>query len=216
MEGTSFNPRLEQIDRANPPNFKPLVKEINNGDHVSEFLTTRAYRDIMTFILQLNRAMFPSKVSAEDDSETQGVQAWPLGCDAVDFSEPVRRVQLLLEKVESIIDEVPPDTGPRRFGNIAFRRWHEELERRTDVLLGECISSDLLDVKGKDPESLSAKAELTAYLLGGFGSNQRLDYGTGHELSFLAFLAGIWKLDGFAGADPGVEERGIVLGIIEP
>lgn len=35
------------------------------------------------------------------------------------------------------------------------------------------------------------------YLLGSFGSPQRLDYGTGHELSFAAFLCGIWVLGGF-------------------
>ncbi|KAL1954314.1 hypothetical protein VTO42DRAFT_1388 [Malbranchea cinnamomea] len=213
MEGTTLTPRLEQIDPANPPNFKNPVKEIHNADDVSAFLTTRAYKDIMTFILQLNRAMFPSKV-VEDG--VQKVQPWPLGCDNVEFSEPVRRLQLLLERVESIIDEVPPCTGPRRFGNIAFRKWHEELEKRIDGLFEECIPSRVLDTKGSDPESASAKAELIPYFLGGLGSSQRLDYGTGHELSFLAFLAGIWKLNGFAGADPGVEERGIVLGIIEP
>jgi hypothetical protein len=37
-------------------------------------------------------------------------------------------------------------------------------------------------------------------------------YGTGHELSFLAFLGGIWKLNGFPKTDPGVEERAIVVG----
>ena len=215
MEAT-LTPRLEQIDRANPPCFKRLVKQINNGDDVSEFLTSRAYKDIMTFILQLNRAMFPSKVPPDDDTQRQTVQTWPLGCDEVDFSEPVRRLQLLLERVESIIEDVPPDTGPRRFGNIAFRKWHEELENRADDLLGECLSSEILEMKGTDSESVNAKTELKAYFIGGFGSGQRLDYGTGHELSFLAFLAGIWKLGGFARDDPGAEERGMVLGVIEP
>ena len=42
------------------------------------------------------------------------------------------------------------------------------------------------------------------------------DYGTGHELSFLAFLGGIWKLNGFPKTDPGVEERAIVVGVIHP
>ena len=212
----ALTPRLEQIDIARPPSFKPLVKQINNGDDVSEFLTSRAYKDIMTFILQLNRAMFPSKIPAEDESQRQSVQTWPLSCDAVDFSEPVRRLQLLLERVESVIEDVPPDTGPRRFGNIAFRKWHEELEKRADDLLRECLSSELLDLKGNDSESVTAKTELKAYFIGGFGSGQRLDYGTGHELSFLAFLAGIWKLGGFARDDPGFEERGMVLGVIEP
>ena len=60
--------------------------------------------------------------------------------------------------------------------------------------------------------------ELESYLIGSFGSAERLDYGTGHELSFLAFLGCIWKLGGFQRQDGEVrlEERNIVLGIIEP
>jgi serine/threonine-protein phosphatase 2A activator len=39
-----------------------------------------------------------------------------------------------------------------------------------------------------------------------------LDYGTGHELSFLAFLACLSKIKAFA---PG-EERAIVIGVVQP
>ena len=214
-EAGNLTPHLEKIDVRQPPNFQTPTKGIHNDDDVSKFLRTRAYKDIMTFILQLNRAMVPSKITEYD---SQRIQAWPLGEEAVTFSEPVRRLQLLLERVESIIDEVPPDPGPRRFGNISFRKWHQVLEERAEQLLGECISSHILQLKGPDVASEPAVKELVAYLLGGFGSPQRLDYGTGHELSFLAFLAGIWKLDAFAGdcVVPGVEERGIVLGVIEP
>jgi serine/threonine-protein phosphatase 2A activator len=162
----------------------------------------------MTFLLQLNRAMFPRL------TDTKEPQTWPLQSDEVDFSEPVRRLQLLLSRLESIIDEVPPDTGPRRFGNISFRRWYEIVTDRAPQLLDEAISADILNA-GK-PSTSTAKTELTAYFLGSFGSAQRLDYGTGHELSFLAFLACLWKLDGFPQAGPGVEERSIVLGLIEP
>jgi serine/threonine-protein phosphatase 2A activator len=35
---------------------------------------------------------------------------------------------------------------------------------------------------------------MTPYFLGGFGSGQRLDYGTGHELSFAAFLCALFLL----------------------
>lgn len=60
--------------------------------------------------------------------------------------------------------------------------------------------------------------EVTPYFMGGFGSAQRLDYGTGHELSFLAFLGCIWKLGGFTreASDDGALERSIVIGVVEP
>jgi serine/threonine-protein phosphatase 2A activator len=58
--------------------------------------------------------------------------------------------------------------------------------------------------------------ELQKYLLGSFGSAQRLDFGTGHELSFLAFLAGLWKLGAFSADAQDSLERELVLGVIEP
>lgn len=190
-------------------NFITPVKRINESQDVSTFLTSKAYRDLMTFLLQLNRSMFPEKQS--DGS----AQSWPLHTDAVQFSAPVRQLQRLLSKLEDIMAEVPPDTGPRRFGNISFRKWHEVLASRASGLLRECLPSELLDVRSSE-EGPTAEAELTAYFLGSWGSGQRLDYGSGHELSFLAFLGAIWKLNGFPKSEPGVEERAIVLGVIEP
>ena len=39
-----------------------------------------------------------------------------------------------------------------------------------------------------------ALVEITPYFTGAFGSGQRLDYGTGHELSFCAFLCTLFLL----------------------
>jgi serine/threonine-protein phosphatase 2A activator len=206
-EGPHTVPLLERIAKTNHVFAEPS-KRIHEGGDVQSFLTSKAYRDIMTFLLQLNRAMFPRLTDANQP------QTWSLQSQEVDFSEPVRRLQLLLSKLESIIDEVPPDTGPRRFGNISFRRWYEIVTDRAPRLLDEAISTDILNAGGSSTST--ARTELTSYLLGSFGSAQRLDYGTGHELSFLAFLACVWKLNGFSQAGPGAEERGIVLGLIEP
>jgi serine/threonine-protein phosphatase 2A activator len=72
----------------------------------------------------------------------------------------------------------------------------------------------------KTGEIVRPLEEIKQYFLGGFGSSQRLDYGTGHELSFLAFLGCLWKLGFFPaqpeGETPGAVERSIVLGVIEP
>ncbi|KAL1964760.1 hypothetical protein VTN77DRAFT_6627 [Rasamsonia byssochlamydoides] len=211
LDGPSPVRVLETLDLSRGHAFTTPVKKIHEGQDVQAFLTSKAYSDIMTFLLQLNRAMFPRKVS-------QKVQSWPLNSDAVEFSEPVRRLQLLLSKLEAIIEEAPPDKGPRRFGNISFRKWYQIVESRVSELLDECLSPDVLGVTNaaSEPDSPTAKTELTAYFLGSFGSAQRLDYGTGHELSFLAFLTCLWKLNGFPKADPGVEERGIVLGVVQP
>ena len=190
--------------------FTEPSKKIHDHGDVSTFLTSKAYTDIMTFILQLNRSMFPSK--RPDGS----AQSWPLDSHDVQVSPPVQGLQELLAKLEAIIQEAPPDTGPRRFGNISFRKWYGIVESRAADLLEEYLLPDVLR-KSASPDGYTAKQELMAYFLGSWGSSQRLDYGTGHELSFLAFLAGVWKLGGFpAAADFGVEERSIVLMIVQP
>ncbi|KAL8900838.1 MAG: hypothetical protein Q9207_005494 [Kuettlingeria erythrocarpa] len=130
------------------------------------------------------------------------------------MSDAVRRLQGLIDRLNSIADDVPPDPGPRRFGNVAFRRWYEILEARLPALLADHLPVQVLS--SERASDISVQAELQSYLLGAFGSAQRLDYGTGHELSFLAFLGGIWKLGGFDTSSTGSEERGIVLGVIEP
>ena len=185
------------------------VKKIHEHGDVPHFLTSKAYTDVMKFLLQLNRSMFPSKQL--DGS----IQTWLLNSDNVQFSAPVRRLQGLLSKLEMIVQEAPPDTGPRRFGNVSFRKWFGIVESRAPGLLEECLPPEVLRNE-VNSGGCSAKQELMAYFLGSWGSPQRLDYGTGHELSFLAFLAGVWKLGGFPGADPGMEERAIVLGIVQP
>ncbi|KAF9889236.1 Serine/threonine-protein phosphatase 2A activator 1 [Aspergillus nanangensis] len=201
---------LPTLDPSAGHTFIEPCKRINEGEDVSEFLCSKAYVDIMTFLLQLNRSLFPTKLS--DGS----VQTYPLNSEAVEYSAPVRQLQQLLSKLEAILSEAPPDKGPRRFGNISFRRWHQLVESRVSDLLEECLSPELLQTKSSDPNGPTAEVELKSYFLGSWGSAQRLDYGTGHELSFLAFLAGIWKLNGFPKNTPGVEERAIVLGVIQP
>jgi serine/threonine-protein phosphatase 2A activator len=203
---------LPILEGSQPHTFLVPTKRINEGHDVPFFLTSRAYSDIGVFMMQLNTAMCPRK-----SSESSDIQTWQLD-EPLQLSEPVERIQALLGKIASIIEEAPPDTGPRRFGNVSFRKWYEILESRVRDLLSEHLPDRVLNVRVDTTSNVSVLDELTPYLLGGFGSSQRLDYGTGHELSFLAFIACIWKLGGFAAtaSSDGSVERSIVLGIIEP
>jgi len=199
------------LDPSEQHIFITPVKRINEGHDVPAFLTSKAYGDICTFVMQLNIAMCPRK-SAGDQ-----IQTWQL--DSQDtLPEPVRHLQELLTDIDAIVEEAPPDIGPRRFGNISFRKWHEILESRVHELLQTHLPRVVLDFRTSSGEDSSVLDELTPYFLGGFGSPQRLDYGTGHELSFLAFLGCIWKLGGFKDESfqNGAMERSIVLGVIEP
>lgn len=204
--------RLQILDQTEKHQFIRPVKRINEGHDALSFLTSKAYADVGRFVMQLNVAMCPRKTLLGGY-----VKTWQLD-SSIPLSEPVQKLRELLERIENIIDEAPPDTGPRRFGNVSFRKWYEILEERVKGLLQEYLPKNVLHFNCED--EVSVLDELTPYLMGGFGSAQRLDYGTGHELSFLAFLGCVWKLGGFTNTDEGSGvgdvERSIVIGVIEP
>ena len=189
-----------------PPHFTTPTKCINSGEDVPHFLTSLAYRDIGIFITQLNHSVCPRK-----QPDGLSPRLFPLP-STPSSTASVQAVQELLSKIEGLIENAPPDPGPRRFGNISFRKWYELLERSLEEFLTAGLLGGILG-KGND----EARNEVGTYLLGGFGSAQRLDYGTGHELSFIAFLGCLWKLGFFKdGTQGGAIEREIVLQIIEP
>ena len=212
----SSAPSLNVLDLSKGHTFIKPVKKINEGHDVPSFLTSKAYGDILMFLLQLSRAMFPSYVRSSGSDQEKEVHTWDLGSTEVVFSETVLRLRSLLEVLNRIIDEVPPDTGPRRFGNASFRKWYQITEERSTNLLSQYLPDLVLEHASQSSSEASSQDEISSYFLGSFGSAQRLDYGSGHELSFLAFLGCIWKLGGFNASDSGNEERGIVLGIIDP
>jgi serine/threonine-protein phosphatase 2A activator len=206
-------PTLQVLDCDKGGSFAVPTKRIHDGDDVTFFLASKAYADIMTFIFQLNTAMLPRRVS-DDAIGVCSVMEWRLDDTNIPFPPVVHDIAKLLEAMTSIIAEAPPDLGPRRFGNISFRKWYDLVRDRLPVLLDQHVPRCVLQFK--TTSDTPAKAELEAYVLGSFGSSQRLDYGTGHELSFLAFLACLWKLGAFPKSKDGDLERAIVLGIIEP
>ena len=209
LSAKEMAPSLGQWDPSEAHMFSKPSKRINEGQDVESFLVSQAYRDITIFLVQLNRAMFPRQTTTSDNTE---------GADSdsseVQEQSTVHRVQKMLGALDAMVDEVPLDPGPRRFGNVAFRKWCELLEGRASYLLKESIPSTVIEFP--HASEVGAMSELQSYLVGSFGSAQRLDYGTGHELSFLVFVAAIWKLRGFAPSQGGREERKIVIGIIRP
>jgi serine/threonine-protein phosphatase 2A activator len=209
----SRSPALERLNPHTGHAFSIPTKRINDGDDVSFFLASRAYADIMTFIFQLNTSMIPRKIRNKGTG-TERFKEWKLKDFDVPQPPVVQSLAKLLEALTNIIDEAPPDPGPRRFGNVSFRVWYDIIRERVPALLDEYLPAEVLSFQSTS--DVTAKSELEAYLIGSFGSSQRLDYGTGHELSFLAFLGCLWKLGAFPESEDGDLERGIVLGVVEP
>lgn len=201
---TTIGPLLPCLQDPKTHHYNQPAKTINTGQDLNFFLSSIAYRDLQTWLLQLNRSMFPIK-HPEGKMEDCNVDQPP------EYSETVQSLRGLVDDFKGFVKDVPPDTGPRRFGNVAFRAWMKLVEERCEEVLSARLGWALEPLVGG--ASLSkAMEELKAYLVGSFGSAQRLDYGTGHELSFLAFLGALWKIGCFERG----EERAIVLGIVQP
>ncbi|CUM68617.1 uncharacterized protein PRCAT00006344001 [Priceomyces carsonii] len=91
----------------------------------------------------------------------------------------------VLKEFDKLIDETPPLKGPRRFGNLARRKWQEKLVKE---------ASQLLEIHLSFPQGINKEdflVEFEYYLVNSFGSEVRLDYGTGHELLFLACVGSL-------------------------
>lgn len=91
-----------------------------------------------------------------------------------------------------MIHDTPCIDQPMRFGNKAFRTW-----------LDCIIASAKTDLQSfSNAEGFErAIPEIEIYLIESFGQYERLDYGTGHELNFVAFLFCMFKVGVFMQED---------------
>ncbi|CCH43034.1 Serine/threonine-protein phosphatase activator [Wickerhamomyces ciferrii] len=108
--------------------------------------------------------------------------------DRVTRNPYLKSLLSLFEDLSLLVDQVPPLEGPRRYGNLACRDYHTKFESKLNGLLTKYI---LPFYNLPNPDGFIK--EIGWYLLNAFGSKERLDYGTGHELNFLAFITGLWK-----------------------
>ncbi|KAI5371073.1 Putative phosphotyrosyl phosphatase activator, PTPA, PTPA superfamily [Septoria linicola] len=208
MSAGQGSTRVTTLDKVfNPDQHKYEVpcKRINDGDDLTFFFASTAYRDLTIWLLQLTRAMFPTR------DESGKITACDLNARSA-LAPQIMAVRNLLDDLVNLIEQAPPDTGPRRFGNVAFRKWYQLAEENASSLLRKHLGSLLPALLMEGSGETTLLDELNVYLLGSFGSSQRLDYGTGHELSFLAFLACLWKLGVFNSGD----EQAIIAGAVQP
>ena len=94
-----------------------------------------------------------------------------------------------------------------RFGNKAFRTWLDKIKEGYEPMMKELLP---------DESYHAAIPELGEYFLDSFGSYERIDYGTGHEMNFLAYLyclfrLGLYTKDEFKGLVNCIFERYLLL-----
>jgi len=164
------------------------VLRIRSDFDVEAWKSTSAYKYYGTFLRQLNESVVGYSLPLEDGASD---------------SEAVSKMLLLLDELDSWIDNIPPQPTPQRFGNLAFRDYGRRLHERSADVLRKFLPTSLH----------SAVPLLLPYFETSFGSFQRIDYGTGHETSFALFLCCLTLLRVFQ-PEPE-EERRLVLRIFQ-
>ncbi|XP_044742493.1 serine/threonine-protein phosphatase 2A activator-like [Chrysoperla carnea] len=173
MENTSKKETNFQIV-GEDHEFVVPEKSVKTMGDMSLWEKSEAYFEYMGFILALNDAVKCKPISTE--------------CPE---SQSITKIIVLLNKIDALIAETPPVQQPQRFGNQAFRVWHDKLSTQALTLLQEALP----------PSMYRAIPELIVYLVEGFGNSTRIDYGTGHELAFLMFLCCLFKIGAFLQSD---------------
>lgn len=156
--------------------FKEPRRCILNVADLETWQKCPAYRDLIGFVQALNESVKRKELSEVSKS----------------VSDRMKELLVLLDTLNSWIDEIPPEEEQvGRFGNKSYRKWHERLVERCPDL-----------IKGLLPEKLAgAVVELKAYFTDAFGNSRRIDYGSGHEANFIAFLCCLCKLGVISQAD---------------
>ncbi|KAF6004640.1 Serine/threonine-protein phosphatase 2A activator [Cyanidiococcus yangmingshanensis] len=152
-------------------------RRVCNRTELEAFLASDTFRDIWKFVETLNRS----------------VQGRPRPASATPQSPVSAKIIAMMEafgRWATEIEPLPAETG--RFGNRAFRSWYARLQQQAPALVLDLVFAS------ETPEHYAP--DLQAYLMGAFGDSTRIDYGTGHEASFLLFLLGLYRL-GLFGED---------------
>jgi serine/threonine-protein phosphatase 2A activator len=163
-----------------PGGYRTPSKAVSAPADVHRFVRSETYREIVSFATELQRAATSQPLPSE-----AGVDG------AVPMSTACAQAVEMLGAMEGWVDEIPALPQGMRYGNLAFKQWHGRLVQELPVLLGILL-----------PENLHpAIVELAPYLETSFGDPQRIDYGTGHEAAFAAWMLAMVKVAVFPPSD---------------
>lgn len=146
---------------SGPHEFQVPVKQITSVADVKAFVDGESGSLLLGFIVSLCESIKGKKLS-----------------DECHVSDACHRIISVLQTLNSWVDEIPPQKTVMRYGNPSFRQWQERLQERGPSLVRSIL-----------PEGLKeAEIETFPYFADSFGNISRIDYGTGHEANFAAWL----------------------------
>ncbi|KNC54193.1 serine/threonine-protein phosphatase 2A regulatory subunit B [Thecamonas trahens ATCC 50062] len=175
--------------------FRTPVRRVLSPMDMGGWLQSEAYGNLMGFIQAVNSAV-KGRSMREYAESAEG---------ALPLSPAVQALVEMLAKLDAMVDEIEPVDQPMRFGNKAFVTWLDKAVAAMPGLIDDALeasgwAAEHAEARGgaaeavgatEPTESPSPAIELVAYLSESFGNRLRRDYGTGHEMYFVAFMAAL-------------------------
>ncbi|KAJ4950252.1 hypothetical protein NE237_027084 [Protea cynaroides] len=155
-------PHSQKVPIVSPPyHFQLPTKKIHSLDDINHFRDSDSCKNFLGFIVALSESIRSHKVS-----------------DSCHQSQTLNSIVSVLETLLRWVDEIPPAQQSSRYGNLSFRDWQSRLAENAEYLMLQFLPDDIS----------SATVEIVPYFLDSFGNPSRIDYGTGHETNFAAWL----------------------------
>ncbi|KAL2328476.1 hypothetical protein Fmac_021903 [Flemingia macrophylla] len=174
-------PQPQKVPPSPSPTTSSPAKRIQSPDDLRRLHSSPSGQNFIGFVAALSASVRGRKIS-----------------DPCHLSPAAHSLLSLLQTLIEFADQTPPLPQPARFGNVAFRSWHDRMSSAAESLVLPLL-----------PDALHPAApELLPYLTDSFGNASRIDYGTGHETNFAAFLYCLARLSVIAEEDyPAVVTR---------
>ncbi|ODQ77838.1 hypothetical protein BABINDRAFT_163224 [Babjeviella inositovora NRRL Y-12698] len=152
---------------SEPISFVIPVKRILTPEDLTKWGESETYKKLNAFIERLATSI----KGLTNEAETGA-------------SEIIDALLAMLDGIETILSQHPvvEDANTSRFGKVEFRDFYDDVKEQVVGLLAPIVQIYQKTAYG-DPT-----VELAAYLSESFGNRTRIDYGSGHELNFMALL----------------------------
>ncbi|KAJ9535099.1 hypothetical protein OSB04_un001823 [Centaurea solstitialis] len=155
-------PVAQHVPVVSPPyHFQAPAKMIHSDDDIRRFRDSDTSKNFVGFVVALSESIRGRKIS-----------------DPCHESPVVTSIVSILQTLIQFVDEIPPFQQSARYGNLAYRDWHGRMTETADSLTMQFLPAEMS----------SATVELSPYFTDSFGNSSRIDYGTGHETNFAAWL----------------------------
>ncbi|KAM7252793.1 hypothetical protein ACFE04_025411 [Oxalis oulophora] len=156
-------PQPQRVHVISPPpyHFQTPSKKIQSPEDIHKFHNSDAGKNFLGFVVSLSDSIRGHKIS-----------------DPCHVSPVVDQIVTIIETLNQWVDQIPPMQQSSRYGNLSYRTWHERLVANSGSLMLKFLPQELC----------AATIELVPYFTDSFGNSSRIDYGTGHETNFAAWL----------------------------